>query len=486
MIFKKVEDLREKLNNSCDVIIREIICGKKNLNAIFLKSTIDEELFINGILSPIIDFGSELNGKELPQDINLDILINKVLKVRDVEKIEEDAEIMEKINNYNVLIFIEDEDSALAIDIADYPSRNPNEPPTSSVTKGPREGFVEDYKKNVSLLRRRFPADKMITQKIKIGKYSQTDVVITYIKDIADIEIVKRIKDKLKNIDIDGVIDSYYLVGFLQDKKKSMFKQVGSCEKPDIVASKMLEGRIAIIVNNSPIVLTVPFLFLEDLQNSNDYYSSQYYASYVRVIRLIGIFIAALLPGLYVTLRLFHYNVMPINFLMTIGNASEAIPFTPFLEMVFVLILFEILYEVSLRLPRYLGLATSVVGALILGDTGVKAGLLSSPTVMIVALSVISVYTVPDQVDQISLLRVVFLIVGPALGILGLIAAVVFAVAYMNTLNSFNTPYLAPYSPYIKNDMKDSLIKVRVSKMKNRPKSLENKNKVRLSYGESD
>lgn len=486
MILKRAKELKEKLNNSCDIIIREVVCGNKNLNIIFLKSVIDDQLFIDGILSPIMDFGSKLNDEQEPKKISLNILKNEVLKAMSVDKIQEDSEIIEHINGFKVLIFIENEEAALAVDIVYYPTRVPAEPPTSAVMKGPREGFIEDYRKNVSMLRRRFVADKFVAEKLKIGRYSQTDIVVVYIKNIADKKRVKEIKNKLKKIDIDGIIDSYYLINFLQDYKKSMFKQVGNSEKPDIVASKLLEGRIAIIVNNSPIVLTVPFMFLEDLQNSNDYYSSNYYASYVRIIRLIGVLIAILLPSIYVTIRLYHYNVIPINFLMTIGNASETIPFTPFLEMVFVLILFEILYEVSLRLPRYLGLATSVVGALILGDTGVKAGLISSPTVMIVALSVISVYTVPDQSDQISLLRVVFLIVGPALGIFGLIAAFLFVIAYMNTLNSFDTPYLAPYSPYIKKDMKDSLIKARTSKMKTRPESLNLKNKVRIDYAESD
>jgi len=177
---------------------------------------------------------------------------------------------------------------------------------------------------------------------------------------------------------------------------------------------------------------------------------------------------------------------MPINFLMTIGNASASIPFTPFVEIVFILVLFEILYEVSLRLPRYLGLATSIVGALILGETGVKAGLISSPGVIIIALSIISVYTVPDQVDQLSLLRAVFIVLGAGLGIFGIIAGVVFVIAYLNTINSYGAPYLAPFSPLVKEDLKDSLIKVRASKMKTRPKSFKNDNEVRVKYGKID
>jgi spore germination protein KA len=486
MILERVQKLKEEFNSSYDIIIREIVCGNKNLNAIFLTSVIDEDFFINGILSPILDYGALLTEKGNLNDVSLDILINKALRIMDIVEVDTDEKIKQSLSSYKVLLFIEDEEKALAINIVDYPRRNPNEPPTSAVMKGPREGFVEDYRYNIAMLRRRFSADALSIDHLKIGRYSQTDIAIAYIKEIASDKLVKKIKKKLEKIDIDGIVDSYYIINFLQEKKRTIFKQIGNYEKPDIIASKILEGRVAIIVNNTPIVLTVPFIFLEDLQNSNDYYRSSYFSTYVRAIRLMGILIGVILPGLYVTMRLYHYSVMPINFLMTIGNSSETIPFTPFIEIVFILILFEILYEVSLRLPRYLGMATSIVGALILGETGVSAGLISSPAVMIIALSVISVYTVPDQVDQLSLLRAAFLIIGPALGMFAIIASGVFIIAYMNTINSYYSAYLAPFSPYIKNDMKDTILKVSTDNMKTRPESFLNKNKVRLKNEEND
>ena len=479
MILERVKQLKEKLNNSFDVVIREIVCGNKNINVIFVKSVVDEDFFISGILSPIMDY-AKLNKIE-NKNVSLDILINEVLKTVDVGKVSEN-EIVDSINEHKVIIFIEGEKEALAIDISNYTVRMPTEPPTSAVMKGPREGFVEDYKHNISMLRRRFAADKLAMDSMKIGRYSKTDVAIAYIKGITDKKLVKDVKKKLEQIDIDGIVDSHYLISFLQGKKSTMFKQVGNYEKPDVVASKLLEGRVAIIINNSPIVLTLPFLLLEDLQNSNDYYSLHYHASYIRVIRLLGVLMAVALPGIYVSLRLYHYNVMPLNFLMTIGNASRMIPFTPFVEIFFILILFEILYEVSLRLPRYFGLATSIVGALILGETGVRAGLISSPGVMIIALSVIAAYTVPDQVDQISLLRMIFLILGAGLGIFGIIAGVVFIIAYLNNMDSYGSPYLAPVSPFIKSDLKDSIIKYRTSNMRTRPKSIKNSNKVRVKH----
>ena len=171
---------------------------------------------------------------------------------------------------------------------------------------------------------------------------------------------------------------------------------------------------------------------------------------------------------------------MPYKSLITIGNSTQNLPLTPFLEIVFILALFQLLYEVSLRLPQYLGIATSIVGALILGDTGVKAGLISPPGVMIIALSMIAMYTVPEQADQLNLLRVVFIILGGGLGIFGIVAGIVFILSYLNSLENYGSPYFAPYAPSIKNDMKDALFKVPIIDMKTRPEAITNRNKVRM------
>ena len=485
MVFSEVEELKKQLNSSMDIVVREVSCGGREINLIFVKSMIDESFFISGILSPIINFGSRQSKISSGKPFTIDNLVGEVLKTMEVKKVSK-QEAKDELASNKVLLFLEGEEVVLSIDIVKFPVRLPSEPPTSAVLKGPREGFVEDLKTNISLLRRRFSSDKLAIKELKIGRASQTKVAIAYVSNIADKKLICQVQKRLEKIDIDGIVDSYYLVSFLQNNKSSIFKQVGSSEKPDIVASKLLEGRVAILVDNTPIVLTVPFIYVEDLQNSNDYYSLSNYASYVRVIRILGLIFAVLVPGTYISLRLYHYNIVPINFLITISNATVAIPLTPFLEIVFILVLFEILYEVSLRLPSYLGLATSVVGALILGDTGVKAGLISPPGVMIIAISIIAVYTIPDQVDQINLLRAVFIVLGGALGIFGVIAGVIFVIAYLNSIDNFGVAYLAPYSPRIGQDLKDALIKSNITKMKLRPKSLNTKNKVRLKNDEDN
>jgi len=468
-VEKEIEKYKQELHNSFDVTSRILIKGDDKVGFLYLKSFTDQQLFVEGIFAPI----SQYNG-----DIDLENLQDKVIKNSDVKEIKTD-EIIENILKGGVIVFTEKKGLYLAIDIGSYPTRIPSEPPTSPVIQGPREGFVEDIKTNITLIRRRLYSKDLVFKETKVGRYSNTQVVIAYLDGIADKQVIKDIEKRLKNIDIDGVVDSYYILSFLENKPDSLFKQVGNTEKPDIVAGKMLEGRVAIIVDNSPIVLTLPFTLIEEMQSSNDYYTNHHYASLVRVVRVLGIIIAILAPGTYLALQLFHYNILPLNFLITVADTTQGLPFTPFLEMLFITLLFQILYEVSLRLPSYLGLATSIVGALILGDTGVKAGLISPPGVIVVALAKIALYTAPEQSSQITVLQVMFLIIGGSLGLLGLVGGLIYFVNYLNTFDSYGTPYLAPYSPRIPQDLKDGIFKSPLTEMKTRPKSYNNKNKVR-------
>lgn len=333
---------------------------------------------------------------------------------------------------------------------------------------------------NLTLLRRRLKTENLVFKTYKIGSQTQTKIVVAYLKGIANNKVVEQVVRKIKSIKTDGIVDSYYILSYLEERPNSLFKQIGNAEKPDIVTAKMLEGRVALIVDNSPIVLTVPFVLIEDLQNSNDYYTNHHYSSFVRVIRLLGLLIALVAPGIYLALQIYHYNILPLNFLITIADTTQGLPFTPFLEILFIFLLFQILYEVSLRLPSYLGLATSVVGALILGDTGVKAGLISPPGVIIVALSKIALYTIPEQASQVTILQIIFIILGGSLGLIGIVSGFVYFLNYLNELDSYGTPYLAPYSPRIPQDLKDAIFTSPVGDLKQRPKTFSPTKKERL------
>lgn len=469
-VEKQLKSIKKQLNSSSDVATRVIqTASSQKVGMIFLRSMINSDLFLNGLCKPI---------SESDERIDIEKLASSLVKTGDIKKIDE-KQACDSVINGSVVIIIEGESKMLAVDLQKYPARLPAEPPTSSVIQGPREGFVEDVKTNITLLRRRFYTKDLTIKELRIGKFSQTKIVIAYIKGIADKKVVSEISTRLKQIDVDGVIDSQYIMQFLEKRPHSLFKQVGSIEKPDIVAAKMLEGRVAIIVDGSPIVLTLPFLFLEDVQSSDDYYNSHIYGGFIRVVRIIAVLIALLLPATYISLRIFHSNVTPIKFLVTITNTTKGLPFTPFFEMIFISLLFQILYEVSLRLPSYLGLATSIVGALILGDTGVKAGLISPPGVIIVALAKIALYTVPEQAYQLTILQYLFLFIGGSLGMLGIVGLAIYLITYMASIDSYGAPYLAPFAPRVEKDLKDAILISNTLDMKTRPQSFKNKNITR-------
>lgn len=460
-VYKIIQELKIEFNESIDFSYRFYKKDGQIIAFIYLKSIIDQNLLSNSIYYPIQTF---------QQMFSFDDLKDKIIKCGDVKEVKF-SDVVKEILDGKVVLITNFTKKILSVDLYKFPIRTPTEPPTSPVIQGPREGFVEDLQTNITLLRRRLKTKDLILKTLRVGSQTQTKVVIAYLKGIANKKIIEEVNKKISNIKTDGIIDAYYILSYLEDRPNSLFKQIGNSEKPDIISSKLLEGKVAIIVDNSPIVLTVPFILIEDLQNSNDYYTNHHYSSFVRIIRLLGLMVALISPGFYLALQIYHYNILPLNFLITIADTTQGLPFTPFLEILFIFFLFQILYEVSLRLPSYLGLATSVVGALILGDTGVKAGLISPPGVIIVALAKIALYTIPEQSSQITILQAIFIILGGSLGLAGIVAGMVYLLNYLNSIDSFGTPYLAPYSPRIEDDLKDGLLTHSVLDFKKRPKS---------------
>lgn len=467
-VEKEIKSIKDQLHNSFDVVDRVLSLEDISVGFIYLKSFTDNLIFSTAIYQPI----SSYEGK-----LDFDV-IKKLVQANDIKEIKKE-EIVDNILKGGVVILTNNSNKILSVDIQKFNARAPSEPPTTPVIQGPREGFTEDIKTNIGLLRKRFYSADLVLKNLTVGKRTQTQIIIAYLDSVVDKRIVKEIEKKLKKIDIDGVVDSYYLIPFLIDRPNSLFKQVGNTEKPDIVCAKLLEGRVAIMVDNTPMVLTVPFVLLEELQNTNDYYTNYIYSTLLRFVRLIGSLFAILGPGIYIALQLFHYNILPLKYLITIADSTQQIPFTPFIEILFISLLFQILYEVSLRLPSYLGLATSIVGALILGDTGVKAGLISPPAVIVVAIAKIALYTIPEQSAQITVLQFIFLLIGASVGLLGIIGGSIYFIGYLNSIENYRTPYLAPFSPFILRDNKDGIVKVPLTSMKERPLSFETNNKRR-------
>ncbi|MEG2085264.1 MAG: spore germination protein, partial [Clostridia bacterium] len=303
------------------------------------------------------------------------------------------------------LLFMDSCLDALVLDTQVFDGRSIIEPPTSHVTKGPREGFVENMRTNINLMRKRLKSESFKQIILTAGKYTCTAISVCYLEGVIDQKVVDEIVTKIKNINIDGIIDSSYVAKFIDTCRSTLFKTVGNTEKPDIATAKMLEGRAIIFVDGSPIALTLPYMFIEDIQTAEDYYMSPYTATNARYIRLLSVLGSIFIPGLYVSLQLHNYQIIPLKFLLTIMNSTQAIPLSPLSEMIVVLILFDVLREANFRMPQFAGLALSVVGGIVLGDAAVRAGILGAPAVMIGALSGIGLYTMPDNTMLFTLLR---------------------------------------------------------------------------------
>ena len=451
----------------------------ENISIFYIESLIDKKLFSEGVLAPIEKIKVMIeNNKVKTENKNLsEVVKEQFVSISSVEEISDSKEAFKKIfSGFAVVAF---SNVALCCPIYGVSKRSIAEPPTSRVVKGPREGFVEDIYTNIGLVRKRIKSETLKIKDLFIGKKSNTQISIFYLDDVVDHEVLKEVERRLSLVDIDAIIDSYYVESFLETDKIKFFRRVGNTEKPDIFCSKILEGRVGILVDGSPIALTVPFVLLEDLQSPQDYYTIPSQASFLRLMRFVGLAFAILIPGIYVALQSFNYRILPINFLISILNSIEGLSVPPLVELLVVLFLFEVITEASQQMPNALGMALSIIGALALGNTAVDAGIISPPSIVIVAISSVAIYIIPDQIAETRLLRILFTVIGGVVGLYGIITGFIILTTYLTSITSFGVPYLAPFAPNIKRDHKDGFVKQSIQAMDSRPVLFAGKNKTR-------
>lgn len=459
---------------SDDIVFFDFELGKTSALCVYVDSITDKELLGLEVLAPLKKLCSEKSAAKTN--------ISHLAKAITLANVKTESKITDATNDIlsgNAMIFIDGKNKAISVDLKKFEVRAISEPPTGLAVRGPRNGFTESIKSNLSLVRRYLKSPDLKVETFEKGRYTKTSIAFMYIDGISRPEIIDKIRQKIREIDIDGIPDSSYVSKLLNERKTSLFKQVGSTERPDVLIERMLEGRAGIIVDGSPFALTLPYLLIEDFQAAEDYYISQYRANLVRALRVIAMIFSILLPSVFVAAQLFHLQIIPLNFLLTIVNGIKEIPFSPSLEMFFVLLIFELLNETSVRMPKYVGMALAVVGALVLGETAVNAGIVSTPAILIMALSGISIYAIPELVETTSVLRFIYLIVAGSLGGYGLILITAFLIIYLCSADNYGAPYLAPYSPVLLNDFQDGLYMNNVIGMVKRPEALGAGNKTR-------
>lgn len=364
----------------------------------------------------------------------------------------------------------------LIINAKGFPGRSVEDPQTESVLRGPREGFVENMRTNTALLRRRLKTPGFVMETTTVGEKTGTLVTIAYLKTVADPSLVKEVRRRLENIDTDGILASGYIEQFISDGGSPFFTTMANSERPDAVVGKLLEGRVAIIVDGSPYVLTVPTFFIENFQTTEDYYIAPLYASFLRTIRMIAFFISILTLPLYVALTTFHLELIPTELLLSMSAAKGNTPFPTVVEALIMIVVFEILKEAGIRLPRPAGQAVSMVGAIIIGETAVSAGLIGAPMVIAVAITAVSAFATPAQANASMVLRLLFLLLAGTFGGLGLSLGLLLLLVHIASLQSFGVPYLSPFVPFHLPDQKDSLLRLPHRWLLTRPTGLAGRN----------
>ncbi|ACB84461.1 spore germination protein [Natranaerobius thermophilus] len=481
---KNLEDIKNALDTNFDLVIREFnVQGHENRKAFiaYLSKIVNEEKINDNIVKPLME---PMERYESLQNLDLSYIKNSILPTVNVEQVSDLNQIIENIVNGETALFYMNYGEALSIDSWEVKGRDIEKPETETVVRGPKESFNESLSENTALLRRKIKNPDLKLESFTLGNQTKTEVIVAYMEDIADENIVNEVKSRLSEIDIDAILESGYVEEFLEDAPYSPFPTVGNTEKPDKLAADLLDGRIGLMFDGTPIALYVPYLFVETFMTSEDYYTRYSYASFLRGIRIIALLVTVMLPGFYVSVVSFHPELIPKELAVSIAVASEGVPFPTFLEILFFGVIFEILREAGIRMPSNVGQAVSIVGALILGEAAIQAGIVGAPVVIVTALTAISGFAVPTQLDALTMLRIPFVFASAIMGLPGLLTAFNFIIIYLCSLRSFSVPYFSPVAPLSLSGLKDFMVRVPWWLMFKRPKLISEKNKKRQPFGQ--
>ncbi|MBU3133195.1 spore germination protein [Clostridium gasigenes] len=454
--------IEERLKDSFDVKNRRIdtVLGKATL--IFIDDLSGANAISEYVILPLRGHGDIEGAKsnvKTPNDV-VEKLID--LNASGIAKDKDDA--ITHVLSGNPIVIFDDFEEIIYCEAKNFPRRGVGIPETESVLKGPREGFNELIVDNVALIRRRIKNPDLKFETLIVGEKTQTAVAITYIKGIAPQEIIKQVKETIKNLDIRFILDTNYIEASLK-KQESFFDTVGYTEKPDEVSAKLLEGRVGVIVDGTPFVITVPYFFLENFQMPDDYYLNKHYTNLNRILRWVAFFIAAFAPGIYVATITYHFSMIPSLFIFRLAVSRAGVPFPTVLEVIIMMLAFQLIKEAGLRMPKPIGGAMSIVAGLILGDAAVGAGLASRVTIIIVAISTLSYFLIPKLYGAVSFWAMVLVIFAALFGLPGLIAGQMILLTQIAQLDSVGYPYLFPVGSIEEYKFKDIILRGHLTKI---------------------
>jgi spore germination protein KA len=369
------------------------------------------------------------------------------------------------------IIMLDGTNQAIAADTAGGETRAIDEPGSQVAIRGPRDGFTESIQTNIALVRRRIRNPDLWVESMKIGTKTKTNVAIMYLNGVANEKIVSEVRHRLKKIHFDSILESGYIEQLIEDKTFTTFPTLYHTERPDAVAGNILEGRIAIFVDGTPFVLLAPAVFIQFFQSVEDYYARFDLATALRLLRILTFFISIIAPSAYIAATTFHQEMIPTQLVIIIAAQRENVPFPAFVEALIMEITFEILREAGIRMPRAVGSAISIVGALVIGQAAVQAGIVSPAMVIIVSITAIANFATPSFAMAVSarLIRFLFMFSAAVFGLYGVILGMIFLTVHLCSIRSFGVPYMTPIAPISPGNLGgDTLIRVPLWKTRER------------------
>ncbi|MGG3467111.1 spore germination protein [Neobacillus pocheonensis] len=475
--------IRNEIGHNSDVRFREFRMGETDIRValVFIEGLADMDLLHNHILVDLMSVSPIVTDPSFDNSSLKDFIKNHALTVCGLTEVCSLKEITSGVMFGSIAILVEGLNNVFLVGEAQAKTRNIDEPPTEALVRGPRVGFIENLRDNTALLRRHGKDQNLSIISFQIGERSKKELVITYMKDIVDPLLLEEVKQRINKIKMDDVHDSSYIEQLIEDNFLSPFPQVQSTERPDRVMSALMEGRVSILLDGSPFALIVPVTFNMLLQSPEDYYERWIAASLIRILRYFAAFIALFVPSLYIAFISFHPGLIPTKLVFSVAANREGVPFPPLIEALIMEVSIEVLREAGLRLPKPIGQSLGIVGGLIIGEAAVQAGIVSPIMVIVVAVTAISSFALPQYNVGIALrmLRFASMLFASVFGLYGVILFFLLLGSHLVRLKSFGIPYISPAVSYRLRDWKDFIIRVPLFLMKRRPQLLHSKDTVR-------
>lgn len=460
---ENIKEIKRLSGGSSDVLINEFVTGGIRCALLCCEGMMSSQTAAEMVLSPITGIEDMRDGSALFEHIRSYLLLST-----DRTEAQDYDTLFRLLNSGFAVLVAEGMDTALAFGVQGYASRGVQEPSGEGNIMGSHEGFTETVRTNMSLLRRRLKSPELVMKLMVKGEKSRTDICLCYMNDRVPKELLERIERSLDRIKLESILSTGYIRPFLEKRSFELFDSTGVTERPDVLCSKLIEGRVAVLVDGVPYGIIVPRLFCESFQTLDDYAYKPYYAAFIRWLKYGSFIMAVLLPAVYAAIVMFHPELLNTTLLMLLVEAEKNAPLPILAESFIVLLMYEVIREAGVRLPKPVGGAVSIISGLIIGDAAVQSGLVSTPLLTMTALSVLSGLVVPDLNPQITALRFAFLAAGGLLGLFGISLLACAVLTNICATEDYGFPFTAPLSPFAPRGMGDTAMRLGFRKMQSR------------------